>query len=166
MDKAPNVVSGGPDDCGEWREVIAGEKFIIRTSVKETAGRYTVIEITAEPRNGVPMHVHAEEEEHFIVLEGNVHLVNGDQTSILSAGDSATVKRGTPHAWGNLSDENLRMLIIFSPGDMEEAFRHIGSSDAGHLAAIAESAERRGTVITGPPPFANIYSVMSPRPAR
>lgn len=123
-----------------------------------------MIEVIADSRNGVPVHTHANEEEHFIVLEGRVHLTNGRQSLELSAGDSATVKRGSPHAWCNLSDSTARMLIIFSPGDMEEAFRLIGSLNGGDLAAISESAKSGGSTIVGPPPFENVYSVLSPRP--
>ena len=166
MHRMLNVVPRASDDCGEWREVTPGERFTIRTSAKETGGLYTVIEVTAESRNGVPVHTHANEEEHFIVLEGSVHLINGDRSSILSAGDSATVKRGTPHAWSNLSGNKVRMLITFSPGDMEEVFRLIGSMDGGGPEAIAELAKSKGSTIVGPPPFENIYSVMSPRPTR
>ncbi|MDH4441003.1 MAG: cupin domain-containing protein [Rhizobium sp.] len=165
MDTMSHTLPADPDTSGEWWEVTPGEKFTIRTSVKQTGGLYTMIEVTAESRNGVPLHTHANEEEHFIVLEGRVHLTNGDQSLSLSAGDSATVKRDTPHAWCNLSDSDARMLIIFSPGDMEEAFRLIGSIDDGDLAAIAESAKSGGSTIVGPPPFENIYSVMSPRPS-
>lgn len=164
MDMMTNASPKGPDDTGEWWEVTPGEKFTIRTSVQETGGLYTMIEVTADSRNGVPVHTHANEEEHFIVLEGTVHLTNGDQGLSLSAGSSATVGRGTPHAWCNLSDSPARMLVIFSPGDMEEAFRLIGTMDGGDLAAIAQSAKSGGSTIIGPPPFENIYSVMSPRP--
>lgn len=166
MDSMLNEKPTVSDESGEWWEVTPGERFTIRTSVKQTTGLYTMIEVTAESRNGVPVHTHANEEEHFIVLEGSVHLTNGDQNLTLSAGDSATVKRGTAHAWCNLSDGPARMLIIFSPGDMEEAFRQIGSMDGGDLAAIAESAKSGGSTIVGPPPFENVYSVMSPRPTR
>jgi quercetin dioxygenase-like cupin family protein len=148
----------------QWWEVTPGENFTIRASVEDTGGLCTIIEMTAEPRNGVPVHTHANEEEHFIVLEGTAHLMKGGEILELSAGDSATVKRGSHHAWCNLSDETLRMLIIFTPGDMEETFRMIGSMDGGDLAAIAESAKNGGSTIIGPPPFENVYSVMSPRP--
>lgn len=148
----------------EWREVTPGEQFAIRTSVKDTGGLYTMIEMTAESRNGVPVHTHSSEEEHFIVLEGEVHLMNGDHTLIISAGETATITRGTPHAWCNLSEHTARMLIVFSPGHMEDAFRQIGSLNDGELSAIAESAKSGGSTIVGPPPFENIYSVMSPRP--
>ncbi|MET0709390.1 MAG: cupin domain-containing protein [Tardiphaga sp.] len=164
MDTSADTLPKGSGDGGEWWEITPGERFTIRTSVTETRGRYTMIEVIAESRNGVPMHTHANEEEHFVVLDGSVHLTNGSQGLTLSAGDSATVKRGTAHAWCNLSDSAVRMLIIFSPGHMEKTFRLIGSLNGGDLAAIAESAESGGSTIVGPPPFDGIYSVMSPRP--
>jgi mannose-6-phosphate isomerase-like protein (cupin superfamily) len=151
-------------DAHEWCEVTPGERFIIRTSIAETEGLYSMLELVADPRNGVPLHVHTNEEEHFVVLEGSLHLVQGDRTVELSAGDTATVKRGTPHAWGNLSDRPVRMLIIFSPGHHEKTFRLIGSLKGDDLQAILESNESDGSSVVGPPPFDDIYSVMSPRP--
>jgi mannose-6-phosphate isomerase-like protein (cupin superfamily) len=132
--------------------------------MEDMGGRCTIIEMTVESRNGVPVHTHANEEEHFIVLEGTLQLINGNESLTLSAGDSVTVKRGTPHTWANLSDALVRMLIIFTPGNMEETFRMIGASDGSDLAEIAETAKNGGSVMVGPPPFENVYSVMSPRP--
>jgi len=148
----------------EWWEVTPGENFTVRASVEDTGGFCTIIEMTVEPRNAVPVHTHANEEEHFIVLEGTFQMVNGNERVTLTPGDSVTVKRGTPHSWANLSDALVRVLIIFTPGEMEETFRLIGFSDGGNLAEIAEMAKNGGSVIVGPPPFENVYSVMSPRP--
>ncbi|WP_188854381.1 cupin domain-containing protein [Aureimonas glaciei] len=153
-----------PDFTREWWEVTPGERFIIRASVAETAGLYTMLEVVADPRNGVPLHVHANEEEHFVILEGHVHLVYGDQSVELSAGEAVTVKRGTAHAWCNLSDRIARMLIIFAPGNLEKTFRLIGSLKGDDLAAVLESNESDGSTIVGPPPFDDVYTVLSPRP--
>ncbi|NDW05699.1 cupin domain-containing protein [Jiella pacifica] len=152
-----------PDAGPEWREVTPGERFIIRVPAAATRGIYTMLEILAEPRNGVPMHVHANEEEHFVILEGTVNFVRGDDISELSAGDSVTVTRGTPHAWCNLSDGPVRVLIIFSPGHLGRTFRLIGSLQGNDLAAVLESNESDGSTVLGPPPFENIYSVLTPR---
>jgi mannose-6-phosphate isomerase-like protein (cupin superfamily) len=149
---------------GAWSEVTPGERFNIRTSATETEGIYTILEVIADPRNGVPLHVHSNEEEHFVVLEGSVHLRNGDQNLELSAGQAATVKRGTPHAWANLSGDIVRMLIIFSPGHIEKTFRLIASLEGGDLDAILESNESDGAMIVGPPPFDGVYTVLAPRP--
>lgn len=164
MNVSGKMPQTGAGVASEWSEVTPGEVFAIRTSATETDGIYTMIEIVADPRNGVPMHVHANEEEHFLILEGSVHLTNGEQKLELSAGDSATVKRGVPHAWANISDGIVRMLIIFSPGHIEKTFRLIQSLKGGDLEAVLESNESDGATIVGPPPFENIYTVLSPRP--
>lgn len=90
--------------------------------------------------------------------------MNGDEKLVLSAGGSATVKRGTAHAWCNLGEKPVQMLMIFSPGHMEKTFRLIGSLKDGDLAAFAELADGGGSTIVGSPPFDNVYSVISPRP--
>src|ERR1700740_966381 len=94
----------------------AGERSMIRTSAVETIGAYTMIEIFAEAGNGVPMHIHKNEDEHFIVLEGTLHIAVGDKAVNVAAGRAVTVSRGVPHAWSNLSQPEVRMLVLFSPG--------------------------------------------------
>ena len=161
MTTAVPYSSHQPND--EWLEVTPGERFKIRTSVDETSGVYTVLEVVAEPRNGVPMHVHAHEDEHFVVLEGTLHIANGDERLDVPAGHAVTVYKGVAHAWCNLSNVPVRMLIIFSPGDIEEMFRQVGNRESNDLAAVAACAERFGTVIVGPALGEGIYSIASPR---
>tara|TARA_R110002020_G_scaffold6321_7_gene26594 strand:- start:1761 stop:2261 length:501 start_codon:yes stop_codon:yes gene_type:complete len=164
MTTLANTMPAPQSPGGAWFEVTPGERFKIRISALDTEDVYATLEITAEPRNGVPMHTHANEEECFVVVEGSLSLVNGAQKLTLSAGDVATVKRGTPHAWANLSDSKVRFLVIFAPGNMEKTFRRISAMTSSDFAAISESAESDGSTIIGPPPFDDIYSVMSPRP--
>jgi mannose-6-phosphate isomerase-like protein (cupin superfamily) len=76
---------------GAWLQITPGERFKIRTSVDETEGNYTMLEMVADPRNGVPMHIHKNEDEHFIVLEGTLHIVNGDKALDAPAGTAVTV---------------------------------------------------------------------------
>ncbi|QAY76274.1 cupin domain-containing protein [Sphingosinicella sp. BN140058] len=163
MEHSPNQISAVLEDEKGWVEITPGERFAIRTSAVETAGRYTIIEIVADPRNAVPLHIHGNEEEHFLVVEGRVHLTNGEQKVELSAGEAATVKKGTPHAWANLSDAPVRMLVVFTPGDQEKAFRLIETVRDGDFSALIEENERLGTSIVGPPPYDDVYSVFSPR---
>ena len=100
-------------DNGEWLETTPGERFTIRTSAKETKGIYTMLEVVADPRNGVPIHIHKNEDEHFLVLEGTLHIVIGDITLDVRAGTAVTVSKGEPHAWCNLTEMPVRMLVIF-----------------------------------------------------
>ncbi len=113
-----------PDQAhGEWLQVTPGERFRIRVASAQTMGAYSIIEIVADPGNGVPLHIHNKEEEHFMVLEGTLDIANGDRRWEAPAGTCVTVKRGVPHAWCNPSDTPLHMLVVFSPGQIDGLFR-------------------------------------------
>ena len=106
----------------EWSEITPGERFSIRVSSEETNSVYTMLEIVADHRNGTPMHIHQNEDENFIILEGTAHLACGDKTVDAPAGTSISVSRGIHHAWCNLSKTPLRMLVLFTPGGIDEMF--------------------------------------------
>jgi mannose-6-phosphate isomerase-like protein (cupin superfamily) len=145
----------------EWLEVTPGERFTIRTASKVASGAYVVLEVIAEPRNGVPMHVHDNEEEHFIIVEGTAHMANGSETLDVAAGSAITVGKGVPHAWCNRTNSLLRMLVIFTPGRIEGLFRATSlRKQEDDLVAIANAY---GTRIVGPPLLDGIYTVLSPR---
>jgi len=160
--ESTDVLLARGQDNAEWLEVTPGERFTIRTSIAQTQGAYTMLEVVAEPRNGVPMHIHKNEDEHFIVLEGTLHIANGNERSDLPAGTAVTVKKGVPHAWCNRSDTLLRMLVVFSPGHIEGLFRANPIRRGDDLAALIEQF---GVVMVGPALFEDIYTIHSPRPA-
>jgi len=70
--------------------------------------------------NGVPMHVHDNEEEHFIILEGK----RSSQMETVERRSCRFVRhhrQGVAHAWCNPSEDALlRMLVLFTPGGLEE----------------------------------------------
>jgi quercetin dioxygenase-like cupin family protein len=131
-------LSNGLERAEEWSEVTRGERYIVRVSSEQTNGAYSMLEIVADPRNGVPMHIHDNEEEHFIILEGKALIANGDSRAETSAGSSVTIARGVPHAWCNLSeDAPLRMLVLFSPGGLEALFRENATLEPADKVALA-----------------------------
>ena len=151
-----------PDlDHGEWLQVTPGERFRIRVPSAQTMGAYSMIDIVADPGNGVPLHIHNREEEHFMVLEGTLDIANGDRRWDAPAGTSVTVRRGVPHAWCNPSDTPLRMLVVFSPGQIDGLFRATaGVDDVDKITAIAA---RYGTKLVGPPLRGTAHSIHSPQ---
>jgi mannose-6-phosphate isomerase-like protein (cupin superfamily) len=154
------VLPNGHQGDGEWLQITPGERFKIRTSVEETEGAYTMLELVADPRNGVPMHIHKNEDEHFIVLEGTLHIANGNKTLDTPAGTAVTVKKDVPHAWCNLSETPLRMLLVFSPGYIERLFKEVAARQSDDIAAILD---KFGCLIVGPALLEGIYSISSPR---
>ena len=155
----PELEGPLPTD-GDWQQITPGERFAIRTSSKETNGAYTILEIVAQPGNGVRMHVHENEDEHFIILEGTARVAYGEQTWDAAAGTVFTVSRGVPHAWANVSGSPLRMLVIFSPGRIEGLFRAIGRGGNADFLALFENF---GVRIVGPTLLEGVYTLSSPR---
>ncbi|HVJ51098.1 MAG TPA: hypothetical protein VM689_01460 [Aliidongia sp.] len=82
----------------EWLEVRQGERFAIRTSATATNGAYLTLEVAADSGNGVPVHIHENEEEHFIIVEGMARILNGDRMLDLPVGSAATIGKGVRHA--------------------------------------------------------------------
>jgi mannose-6-phosphate isomerase-like protein (cupin superfamily) len=157
----PHPRSAGRENETEWLEMTPGERFTIRTSSRATNDAYVVLEVVAEPGNGVPMHIHENEEEHFIIVDGTAHLANGDKVLDLTAGSAVTVGKGVPHAWCNRTDVPLRMLVIFTPGHIEGLFRATAEEKGdGDLLAIANAY---GTRIVGPALLEGIYTTLTPR---
>jgi mannose-6-phosphate isomerase-like protein (cupin superfamily) len=147
---------------GEWLEITPGERFKIRTSVEDTAGTYTMLELLIDPRNGVPMHIHKNEDEHFIVLDGTLHVAIGHKTLDAVAGTAVTVGKGVPHAWCNLADTPLRILVVLSPGHIEGLFKAAAARQSDD--ELPPLAEKYGVEIIGPALHEGIYSIASPRP--
>jgi mannose-6-phosphate isomerase-like protein (cupin superfamily) len=119
----------------EWRESQPGEWFRVCTSAAQTNGAYSVVEIVAERGHGTPIHVHENEDEHFVVVEGTAHMVRGDEAFEATAGAAISLRKGIPHAWGNRSDTPLRLVVTNVPGGIEEALRLLANGvDVGAVA--------------------------------
>ena len=55
------------ENRSEWLQTRPGERCLIRISAADTNGAYSVVEIVSDSRDGTPVHVHQNEDEHFII---------------------------------------------------------------------------------------------------
>jgi mannose-6-phosphate isomerase-like protein (cupin superfamily) len=90
----------------------------VKASAADTAGQYTLVEVTAPPGLESPLHVHYTEDEGFYVLEGSVTIVVGDETVELAAGQHAFGPRDIPHRF-TVGPDGARMLWVLTPGGFE-----------------------------------------------
>lgn len=120
-----------------WLETTPGERFRVQTSSIDTGGAYLVMEVEADPRMGVPLHLHLNEEEHFIVVDGTLQISIAGETKDFKAGRSITVAKGVPHAWCNLTDAVARFIVIFTPGRIEGMFRAVAEKKVDDVEAFA-----------------------------
>jgi mannose-6-phosphate isomerase-like protein (cupin superfamily) len=135
------------ENKSEWLQTRPGERCLIHISAADTNGAYSVVEIVSDHRDGTPIHIHQNEDEHFIILEGTARIASGDKTFDAAAGTAVTLTKGIPQAWCNLSDSPLRMVAIASPGGCEEILRLIAKG--GDIDVMALS-EKFGIRIVGP----------------
>jgi quercetin dioxygenase-like cupin family protein len=150
-------------DDGGWLSVTPGEKFRIHTSARDTNDAYAVLEFVAQPKNGVPMHIHDNEEEHFIVVEGTLRMAVGGKTLDVPAGTAITVPKGVPHAWCNLTNSPVRMLVVFTPGRVEGLFRAITAKATWSSKDLEELGDSFGIRFVGPPLIDDAYTIRSLR---
>jgi mannose-6-phosphate isomerase-like protein (cupin superfamily) len=136
------------DGNEEWLQTRPGERCLIHTSAAETQGAFSVVEIISQPGDGTPVHIHHNEDEHFIILEGTARFLYGDKVFDAPAGTSVSASRNIPHAWCNPFDAPFRMLAVASPGGCEDALRAIAKGGDVDVQALAE---RLGVEIVGPP---------------
>lgn len=93
-----------------------GERVTFLKRARDTDGEYVRLEVIAEPgAPGPPEHVHEYQEEYFQVLGGTLTGTVDGRPIRLDAGDEFTVWPGTPHAWGNGGDGELRVRIEVRP---------------------------------------------------
>jgi mannose-6-phosphate isomerase-like protein (cupin superfamily) len=114
---------------GEWLQTRPGERCLILATAADTGGGFSVVELVSQPGDGTPVHLHHNEDEHFIILEGTARILYGEKTFDAPAGTSVNLTRNIRHAWCNPFSSPFRMVAIASPGGCEEALRMIARGD-------------------------------------
>ncbi len=74
---------------------------------------------------GAPPHIHEDEDEIFIILDGKVHFLSGTDEVIAEAGTVASLPRGHFHGFWNPYEESATMVLIIAPGHFESFFQSV-----------------------------------------
>jgi mannose-6-phosphate isomerase-like protein (cupin superfamily) len=109
------------------------------------------------PGAGPPLHVHARDDELFVVLEGTISFFgpSGGWTATQS-GTVVYAPRGVAHTFRNTGSTPSRHLVVTSPSGFEEFYTRAaavfasGSADAP--AVLGGLAAEYGYTILGPAP--------------
>lgn len=136
---------------GRTIEGPAGGPLTFKATGAETASRLTAFENVIAPADGPPLHTHAQEDEIFYVLDGDLRFRLGDDISPAPAGSFVFIPRGTPHCFQNMGSDPARVLVIFSPSGMEGFFEPFSELDEVDLDTFARLGREVGMEIIGPP---------------
>lgn len=126
-------------------------KFHLKVSGASTRGGLCIYDTVRSETGGPPLHVHAAQDEWFLVTEGEFQIKVGDVLHHLMPGDSLLGPRGIPHAFRNTTRTG-RIMVAFQPaGTMEDFFVEGSKLSPLTPAAFAELSAQHGMRVVGPP---------------
>ena len=98
-------------------------RLVFKRTAAETDGE--LLRFEQFVRGGTPKvqpHVHARQEERFVVLSGRMGVRAAGTERVLGAGEEIVVPPGTPHTFWNAGDEELQHVVELRPALNMEAF--------------------------------------------
>ena len=102
---------------------VTKERIEFRVRGADTDGRYTEADMFVGPGGyAAAEHVHPHQEERFEIRRGVLRLHVDGAERVLRAGDTATVPPETPHVWSNGGNDELQMVLRFTPALNTEEF--------------------------------------------
>lgn len=106
---------------GEGRSYAMGAmRAVFKADEAETDAGYSISEWWLEPHTAGPgAHSHAENDDIFYVLEGEVTFLIGDAWTKVAAGGFVRAAPGVTHDFRNDTDRRAGMLNIYIPGGFE-----------------------------------------------
>jgi mannose-6-phosphate isomerase-like protein (cupin superfamily) len=110
-----------------------GGPAIVRARTEGTAGALALIEDTVPPKEGPPFHVHAKEDEMWVVQKGNLRFKVDAWMLRAPVGSVVFVPRGARHCFQNMSEEAAQILVLFTPSGMERFFEELARLPPGPI---------------------------------
>jgi mannose-6-phosphate isomerase-like protein (cupin superfamily) len=137
-----------------------GGRADIRLTSADTAGWLCLHDHRLPHGSATPLHVHPDDDESFLVLEGSLELAFGDERVVAGPDDALHVPRGVEHAFRVVSPEGARVIIVGTPAGHERFFLAAGDPIDGpapegppDLERLSAAAAAAGFQLLGPPPF-------------
>ena len=135
-----------------------GGVYRIVATAEETGNTHFAFEASEPPGGGPPLHTHANEDEFFLVLEGEISFYIDGKVTVGRTGEAAFVPRGAAHCFKNTSSASARLLVLFTPGDIEGFFEYgavpeTEATDEVLLERLDRFAQEYGLQVLGPSPL-------------
>lgn len=122
-------------------------EVLVRATAASTGGAFALFE-EHDPVD-TPLHVHANEDELFYVLDGEHEFQVGERTYRVGPGGIVFAPRGVPHAQRRVIPRTGGILVLTAPAGLEGFFRALADADAaGELGPEAYARASRDHGIT------------------
>jgi len=110
-----------------------GGPATIRARTEDTAGALALIDVTVPSKAGPALHIHAREDELWVVLDGHLRFKADGEIFQAPAGSIVFVPRGVPHCFQNTGEQAAHILILFTPSGMERFFEEVARLPPGPI---------------------------------
>jgi quercetin dioxygenase-like cupin family protein len=158
----PPILRHRDEGSADWS---LNSLIVTKASAAETGGTYTLLEHLLTSAANSPMHIHADEEEAFYLLDGEMELEVDGRFLHARPGTFALVPRGATHRFRVLTDTARVLTISSSPegatgGGTPVFFHAVGEPASApvlpvpappDVETVASVAARCGIELVGPP---------------
>jgi quercetin dioxygenase-like cupin family protein len=110
-----------PATAGETKW-FSGDVYTLKLTTAQTAGSLGMIQASVPPGGGPPAHVHADSDETFFLLSGELEFLDGDRVFLAGPGDLVYVPRHIRHRFSNIGIVPASMLFLYTPAGPEGLF--------------------------------------------
>ena len=156
------VVSDPAVQAAVW---FLGGLLQVRAAGAHTGGQFAVVEHTARRGYSSPLHVHANDDESFLVIDGSLRVICDSEEYVAEPGAFALLPRGSQHAFV-VTSHSARLLTLHHPAGFEDFVIEVGTPapelippsppdgppSPELVEALTAAASRHGITIIGPPP--------------
>ncbi|GAB3548323.1 cupin domain-containing protein [Spirosoma fluminis] len=125
MENHKKPITVGADE-GKSISVVGGT-YRILVSGEETGGAFATIDMLIPPGGGPGPHAHADFEESFYVLDGEIEVKSEFGHYTATKGSFINIpKGGVVHAFRNKTQQTAQLLCTVVPAGLERFFEEIG----------------------------------------
>ncbi|GAA1552149.1 cupin domain-containing protein [Kribbella lupini] len=120
---------------GEGEQIaLPGFGAVLKLSATANGGEVAIVEHPFAVGTITAPHRHTREDEHSIVVAGEIGFRSDDSEVVLGPGGYITKPRGQLHAMWNAGSTPGRIIEVITPGGFENYFRDLGELLAGSAA--------------------------------
>jgi mannose-6-phosphate isomerase-like protein (cupin superfamily) len=86
-----------------------------------------VLEMTLPVGSSAPLHVHDDLDDTWYILDGEMVVNCGDDTTLVGPGHWVSMPRGVPHTFRVVGDHEARILLVHDNPSFRDLIRDLGT---------------------------------------